>query len=61
MLKFRRKTMDEHYIDRGHVGCPRTGRDVEVDVCLACRFAEEVHAADRTPFVRCRPTRPFPL
>jgi hypothetical protein len=55
MSMLTRRTPNERYIDRGHVGCPRQGRDVELDVCLACRFLEEARTAGRLPYVRCNP------
>lgn len=43
------------FIDRGTVRCPVRAADVEVDVCLTCRWLLEIDEDGSTPYVRCQP------
>ena len=60
MLTLKRKAYNAHYIDRGFVGCPRQRRDVDLDVCLACPFLEDVQLAGPRAHVRCNPPARVP-
>jgi hypothetical protein len=44
-----------HLIDRGRVGCPARGYDVEFDLCAGCPQLLEMDESAKLPFVRCRP------
>jgi hypothetical protein len=43
----------EHFIDNGRAWCPVRGRDVESDVCAACRSLERIELDCERPYVRC--------
>jgi len=43
------------FIDRGTVRCPVRAADVEVGVCLTCRWLLEIDEDGSTPYVRCQP------
>lgn len=48
----------KHFIEDGHVWCPVRGRDVEIDLCMACRSLEVMHLDGEQPHVRCAPEAP---
>jgi hypothetical protein len=50
-----RKEPEKHFIDRGRVACPLRGRDVEADLCAACRCCVEIREDTAPPYVSCRP------
>ncbi|MEX2505250.1 MAG: hypothetical protein WD378_10380 [Egicoccus sp.] len=46
-----------HFVDEQHrVGCNRVGRDVSVELCLACPALQSVErAGDEVRVIHCRP------
>ena len=56
---FRSKS-DQRVVDGGCVPCPRRGTDVEMDVCIACRWLVEIDDKSAVPVVRCAPRRLLP-
>ena len=46
---------EKHLIDEtARVYCQMRGRDVDVEVCLACRRLEDYDLDSRRPYVVCR-------
>ena len=45
--------MGKRFITNGKVPCSERGRDIDVDVCLRCRFLKDVRKKERPPFVNC--------
>ncbi len=45
----------KHFIDESaNVYCPVRGRDVDVELCLACNRLEEFDLDSREPYLVCR-------
>ena len=53
---------ERRVIDAGRVCCPLRRRDVEVDLCAGCGWAEAIETQARAPYVRCtaEPVRILP-
>jgi hypothetical protein len=48
---------DRHYISGGHVFCPVSREDTDVESCFACRSLTEVNVHGSPPFIACDPPR----
>ena len=59
MLAFLRRKGTTLLIDRGRVGCPERGADVELDVCCACEKRVEIDERAPLPYVQCEPSPGF--
>jgi hypothetical protein len=46
---------EKHYVDpSAHVSCSLRGRDVDIEVCLACSRLEHFDLDSRRPYLVCR-------
>ena len=49
------KPLNRHFIDRGRVGCPAAGSDVDFDSCSVCPALLETSVDAKPPYIRCKP------
>ena len=46
---------EKHFVDESaHVYCPFRERDVDIEVCLACRHLEDFDLDSGRPYLVCR-------
>lgn len=50
----RRVPRNVHFVSNGHVGCPVTGGDVDVERCLACPSYVKLVEDAEVPYLICK-------